>query len=104
MTPMQYELTLLYQYINDLSQQLDLHEVLGNAESLFHSVRSQPDIPFNIRSHILRIVDSTLSSMDDTQNNTAQSDDTPDPSDNVAQDPASLLVQNVSSKLTTFKQ
>ena len=101
------------QYINDLSQQLDLNEVLGNAESLFHNIRSQPDIPFNIRSHILRLVDSTMSSMDSAQNNQTEEigdisqdgsrdllDMSRDMSRDIAQgtepeqDPASLLVEN----------
>lgn len=103
----------ILKYINDLSQQLDLNEVLGNAESLFHNIRSQPDIPFNIRSHILRLVDSTMSSMDSAQNNQTEEigdisqdgsrdllDMSRDMSRDIAQgtepeqDPASLLVEN----------
>ena len=106
-------MTSLLQYINDLSQRIDLREVLGNTESLFHNIRSQPDIPFNIRNNILRIADTPLSSLGSQHNaERGSSEHTPvqepsrDPvtsrdlmtsSCDESRDPASLLVENVAN-------
>ncbi|KAL5258158.1 hypothetical protein ACHWQZ_G012946 [Mnemiopsis leidyi] len=98
----------ILRYINDLSQHIDLREVLGNTESLFHNIRSQPDIPFNIRTNILRIAETPLSSLGSQYNpNRDIAEKTPEPetADHLitsrdldeSRDPASLLVENVSN-------
>lgn len=98
----------ILRYINDLSQRIDLQEVLGNTESLFHNIRSQPDIPFNIRNNILRIADTPLSSLGSQHVIAEQTimESSPEPesrdlvtprNDDDSRDPASLLVENVSN-------
>ena len=82
--------------------------MLGNTESLFHNIRSQPDIPFNIRNNILRITDTPLSSLGSqhiiAEQTIAESSPEPESRDLVtprnddeSRDPASLLVENVSN-------
>jgi len=63
----------ILRYINSLSNTLDINLVIGNAEGLYHNIRSQPDIPFNIRTNILRMRDTTLSTPSTSQPTSLQS-------------------------------
>lgn len=63
----------ILRYINSLSHSLDISLVIGNAEGLYHNIRSQPDIPFNIRTNILRMRDTTLSTPSTSQPTSLQS-------------------------------